>query len=86
MPSIRNAALVAGVSAELMVRTRVLRPLPARIAIGAGVLTAGAVVALAHLAGADVRALSGNQAGLLAALVRGHSEAGAHAAAPAAQP
>jgi hypothetical protein len=85
MPSIRDAALVAGVSAELMVRTRMFQPRPARIAIGAGLVTAGAVLALAHLAGADVRALSGNQVGLLATLVPGSSEAGAHVAAPAAQ-
>jgi hypothetical protein len=85
MPSIRDAALVAGVSAELMVRTRMLRPLPARIAIGAGLVTAAAVLAVAHLAGADVRAL-GNQAGLLSTLVSRGSETGAHVAAPAAQP
>jgi hypothetical protein len=86
MPSIRDAALVAGVSAELMVRTRMLRPLPARIAIGAGLLTAGAVLAVAHLAGADVRALTGNQTVLLSTLVSRRSETGAHVAAPAAQP
>jgi hypothetical protein len=86
MPSIRDAALVAGVSADLMVRTRMLRPRRARIAIGAGLLAGGAILALAHLAGADVRALTGNQAGLLASLAPAQSEAGAHVAAPSAHP
>ncbi len=86
MPSIRDAALAAGVSADLMVRTHVLRVLPARFALGAGLLTAGAVWALAHLIGADLRALTGTHGGLLAALARVESEAGAHAAAPPEHP
>ena len=86
MPSIRDAALAAGVSADNMVRARMLRVRPARIAIGAGVLTAGAVWALAHLIGADLRALTGTQGGLLTPLLPAQSEAGAHAAAPPEQP
>ena len=88
MPSkrIRDAALVAGVSADRVVRTRVLDPLPTRIAVGAGLLMAAVVVALAHLVGADMRALTGHQAGLLAGLLPSESETGAHVAAPAAQP
>jgi hypothetical protein len=37
--------------------------------IGAGLLAGGAVVALAHLAGADVRGFGGGQTGLLASLL-----------------
>jgi hypothetical protein len=54
--TIRNAALRTGVRL-----THLSRP----TMIGAGLLTGGAVVALAHLAGADVRGLSGGQSGLL---------------------
>ncbi len=74
MPSIRDAALLAGVSADLAVRTRVLHRRPGRIVVGAGVLMAGAVIALAHVVGADMRALTGNQLGMLSALVGGESK------------
>jgi hypothetical protein len=53
---IRNAALRTGVR---------LTHLSRRAMIGAGLVTGGAVLALAHLAGADVRGLSGGQSGLL---------------------
>jgi len=54
--TIRNAALRTGVRL-----THLSRP----TMIGAGLLTGRAVVALEHLAGADVRGLSGGQSGLL---------------------
>jgi hypothetical protein len=65
--TIRHAALRTGVRL-----THLSRP----AMIGAGLLTGGAVVALAHLAGADVRGLSGGQPGLLASLlpVASHGE------------
>ena len=40
-----------------------------RTMIGAGVLTGAAVVALAHVVGADVRGLTGGQPGLLIGLL-----------------
>jgi hypothetical protein len=54
--TIRNPALRTGVR---------LTHLSRRAMIGAGLVTGGAVLALAHLAGADVRGLSGGQSGLL---------------------
>jgi hypothetical protein len=67
--AIRDAALVAGVSVEFMLRSHTLRQVPRPLMIGAGLLTGGALVALAHLAGADVRGFTGGQPGLLAGLL-----------------
>jgi hypothetical protein len=39
------------------------------VMIGGGLLTGGAIIALAHLAGADVRGLTGGQAGLFSGLL-----------------
>jgi hypothetical protein len=61
----RDAALLAGVSLDGLVRTGTMsRPK----LIGAGLLLGGAVVALAHVVGADLRALAGSHLGLLQAV------------------
>jgi len=57
------------VSVDVMLRARTLRRLPRPLMIGAGLITGGAIVALAHLAGTDLRGLSGSQPGLLAGLL-----------------
>jgi hypothetical protein len=57
------------VSVDVMLRARTLGRLPRPLMIGAGLLTGGVVVALAHLAGADLRGLTGSQPGLLAGLL-----------------
>jgi hypothetical protein len=61
---ISNAALGA---AALGAAVRVAH-MPRRVAIGAGLLTGGALVALAHIVGADLRGVSGGQPGLLLGL------------------
>jgi hypothetical protein len=63
------------VSVEFMLRASKLGRMPRPLMIGAGLLTGGAIVALAHLAGADPRGFTGGPPGLLAALIpRGSSE------------
>jgi hypothetical protein len=72
---IREAALLAGVSIDAMLRARALGRMPRPLMIGAGLLTGGAIVALAHLAGADPRGLAGGQPGSLVGLLREGSSA-----------
>lgn len=68
--AIRDFALVAGVSIDRLVRERATTRLPKPVLFGAGLLTAGAVVALAKLAGADLGGGFGaGQPGLLPALL-----------------
>jgi hypothetical protein len=67
--AIRDAALVAGVSIDFMVRARTVGLMRRPLMIGAGLLTGGAIVALAHLTGADPRGFTGGQPGLLAGLL-----------------
>ena len=79
------------VSIGLMNRGSMLRRMPRPLLIGGGLLMGGAVAALAHLAGADMRALTGSHPGLLTGLLPAASEeelleAGAHVAAPPSQP
>jgi hypothetical protein len=57
------------VSAKFMLRATMLGRMPRPVVIGAGLLTGGAIVALAHLAGADPRGFSGGPPGLLAGLI-----------------
>jgi hypothetical protein len=57
------------VSAGVMLRASMLGRMPRPLKIGAGLLTGGAIVALAHLVGADPRGLSGGPPGLLAGLI-----------------
>jgi hypothetical protein len=60
MTASRHAALGAAVRIAHLSRP---------VMIGGGLLIGGAIVALAHLAGADVRGLTGGQPGLLAGLL-----------------
>jgi hypothetical protein len=57
------------VSAGFMLRASMLGRMPRPLKIGAGLLTGGAIVALAHLVGADPRGFSGGPPGLLAGLI-----------------
>lgn len=66
---IRDAALAASVGIDVILRARTLRQMPRSLVIGAGLLAGGAMLALAHLAGADVRGFTGGQPGLLAGLL-----------------
>jgi len=71
--AIRDAALVAGVRVEFLLRAPKFRGMPRPLLIGAGLLTGGVVVALAKLAGADLRGITAGQPGLLAGLLPGSS-------------
>jgi hypothetical protein len=57
------------VSAGFMLRASMLGRMPRPVKIGAGLLTGGAIAALAHLAGADLRGFTGGPPGLLAGLI-----------------
>lgn len=57
------------VSVELMARASTLGRMSRPLMIGAVLLAGGAMVVLAHLAGADPRGFTGGQPGLLAGLV-----------------
>lgn len=57
------------VSLELMARASTLGRMSRPLMIGAGLLAGGAMVVLAHLAGADPRGFMGGQPGLLAGLL-----------------
>jgi hypothetical protein len=70
--AVRDAALLAGVSLEHLVRARAVRRLPRPIRVGAGLIAAGAALALAHLAGADLRGgFAAGPPGLLPAMLQG---------------
>jgi len=71
---IRDAAVVAGVSIECLLRAGTFRRMPRPLLLGAGLLTGGAVAALVHLAGADVRGFTGGQPGMLSALLLAASD------------
>jgi hypothetical protein len=58
-------------SVGVVLRAGALGRLPRPLMIGAGLLTGGAVVALAHITGADLRGLTGSQPGLLMGLLPG---------------
>jgi hypothetical protein len=57
------------VSVEFMLRASKLGRMRRPLMIGAGLLTGGAVIALAHLAGADPRGFTGGPPGVLAGLI-----------------
>jgi len=57
------------VGAGFMLRASKLGRMPRPLMIGAGLLTGGALAALAHLAGADLRGFTGGTPGLLAGLI-----------------
>jgi hypothetical protein len=57
------------VSVEFMLRASKLGRMRRPLMIGAGLLTGGAIAALAHLAGADLRGFTGGPPGLLAGLI-----------------
>jgi tetrahydromethanopterin S-methyltransferase subunit D len=68
--ALRDAALVAGVGLAGLLPTNAVRAVPRPLLIVAGLLGAVAMVVLAHLAGADMRAgYSGSQPGLLPKLL-----------------
>jgi hypothetical protein len=68
--AVGDFALVAGVSIDRLVRERATTGLPKPVLFGAGLLIAGAVVALAKLVGADLPGGFGaGQPGLLPALL-----------------
>jgi hypothetical protein len=69
--AVRDAALLAGVSLDHLRRTHTAGRASRPMLIGAGLLVGGAVVALAHLAGADLRGVGGGQPGLLMAVSGG---------------
>ena len=56
-------------SIDVVLRAGTLGQWPRPLVIGAGLLTGGAVVALSHLTGADVRALTGSPPGVLVGLL-----------------
>jgi hypothetical protein len=56
-------------SIDVMLRAGALGRWPRPLMISAGLLTGAAVAALSHLTGADLRALTGSQPGLLAGLL-----------------
>jgi hypothetical protein len=67
---IRYAALAAGTSLDQLVRLRAARRVARPILIGGGLLASGAVLALAHVAGVDVRTwLAPGQSGLVPGLL-----------------
>jgi hypothetical protein len=71
--ALRNAALVAGVSLDRLVRARSVWCLPRPILAGIGLIAAGTVVVLIYL-GADLRVgFGGGQSGLLPSLVQAAS-------------
>ena len=57
------------VNAGFMLRASMLGRMPRPLMIGAGLLTGGAIIALAHLAGADPRGFTGAPPGVLAGLI-----------------
>jgi hypothetical protein len=67
---LRDAALVAGVCLTRLLATSAVRRVPRPLLIVAGLLGAGAIVVLAHLAGGELRAgYSGSPPGLLSRLL-----------------
>ena len=71
----RDAGLVAGTSLDLAIRARTGRGMPRPVVIGAGLVATGAVLALAHVAGADVRGwLAPGQSGLVPGLLEAFSD------------
>jgi hypothetical protein len=67
--AVGDFALVAGVSIDRLVRERATARLPKPVLFGAGLLTAGAVVALAKLVGDLPGGFGAGQPGLLPALL-----------------
>jgi hypothetical protein len=66
----RDAALAAGTSLDQLARLRPGHRLARPVLIGAGLLASGAAVALAHVAGVDVRTwLAPGQSGLVPGLL-----------------
>jgi hypothetical protein len=63
---VRDAALVAGANLEQLVRVHAARRVRRPLLIGAGLAATGAIVALVHIAGADLR--GPGQAGLVPGL------------------
>jgi hypothetical protein len=57
------------VGVEFMLRASKLGRMRRPLMIGAGLLTGGAIIALAHLAGADPRGFTGGPPGVLAGLI-----------------
>jgi hypothetical protein len=67
---IRHAALAAGTSLDQLARFRSGRRLARPVLIGAGLVASGAALAVAHIAGADLRTwLAPGQSGLVPSLL-----------------
>lgn len=66
---VRDAALVAGANLDRLIRARAVLRVPRPMLIGASLVATGAVLALAHATGADVRAwMASGQTGLVLSL------------------
>jgi hypothetical protein len=74
--ALRDALLLAGIGLESLLRAAAVRRPPRPVLIGGGLIAAGAVGVLAHLAGADVRGgFAGGQPGLVPGLLQTVSDA-----------
>jgi hypothetical protein len=73
----RSAALSAGTNLDQLVRLRSARRLARPILIAGGLLATGTVVALAHVAGVDVRTwIAPGQSGLVPSLLETYTDQG----------